>query len=71
MNLQGRPQLRLPAVVDRYPELAISCDQIGDYPDCHQRGFIQQLMETDTEIHSQTLGQVLEILLKRVKKEGL
>ena len=37
------------AIVDTQPGLTISCDQTGDYPNCHQRAFIQQLVETDTE----------------------
>ena len=32
------------------------CYEIGAQPNFHQRGFTQQLMETDVEIHSQTLG---------------
>ena len=40
-NLQGWPQLRLLAIVDRVPELAIYCNQIGIYLNCHQRVFIQ------------------------------
>ena len=28
----------------------------GAQPNSHQRGFIQQLMESDTETHSETLG---------------
>ena len=31
-NLWGRPQLTLLAIVDKKPELAISCDQIGAWP---------------------------------------
>jgi hypothetical protein len=33
---------------------------IGISPSCHQRGFTQQLMETDTKTLSQTLFRVLE-----------
>ena len=51
-NPQGRPQLRLLTMEDRVPELAIYCNQIGDYASCHQRAVIQQLMEADGEIHS-------------------
>ena len=49
-------QLRLPAIVERVSELAFSCNQIGDYPNCHHRAFIQQLMEADAEIHSEALS---------------
>ena len=31
-----------------------NCDQIGALPNCHLRGTMQQLMETDAETHSQT-----------------
>ena len=32
----------------------VACDQIGDYPKCHQRAFIWKQIET----HSQALGPV-------------
>ena len=50
----SRIQLKL-ARVERVPELAIYYNQIGDYPNRHHRTFIQQLMESDKEIHTQAL----------------
>lgn len=52
-NLQRGPQLRLLAVMERMPELAHPCDQIGEYPNCHHRAFILKLIEPGTEIHNQ------------------
>ena len=40
-NTQGRHQLRSLAVIERVPELAIYCSQIGDFPNCHQTYPIQ------------------------------
>lgn len=38
---------------------------------CHQKGFTQQLMETDVETHSQTLGRAWGILMRgRERSEG-
>ena len=42
-----------------------------NYSNCHQRAFIQELMETDAEIHSQALGQAQGILIKKGRKEGM
>ena len=39
--------------------------EIGVKLNCHQRGFVQQLIETDAETRSQTLGRAQEMLLKR------
>ena len=36
---------------------------------CHQRGFTQHLMGAGTELHSQTLGRIQEILSKRGQKD--
>ena len=49
-------------------ELAISCNQIGDYPNCHQNVFIQYLMEADTEIHNQALDETPGVLLKKGRR---
>lgn len=35
----NKPQLRHLAIVDRVSELAIYCNWIGDYPNCHYRAF--------------------------------
>ena len=59
-SLRGGPHLRLLAMADKQPELAVFCDQIGAWPNCHQRDVIQHLMKKDAEAHSQTLGEVLE-----------
>ena len=53
VSLLGTPETNQ---VERMPELAFSCNQIGDYPYCHHRTFIQKLKEADVEIHSQALG---------------
>ncbi|KAL6067798.1 hypothetical protein STEG23_026919 [Scotinomys teguina] len=49
-------QLRLLTIADMEPELAISYDQISSQPNCHQRGFIQMLTQ------SQTLDEIQGIL---------
>jgi hypothetical protein len=51
------------------PNDTVLYSQTEAWHNSHQRDFIQQLMETDVEIHSQTLGKAQEILLKRVRKE--
>ena len=60
--LQECPQLRLLAIVDSYPELSIFCDHIGNHPNCHQRAFIQLLMEigTDTQLIRLSAGNPAE-----------
>ena len=40
---------------------------INAHPNCHQRYFIQPLMETDAKTHSQSFGRALGILVKRGK----
>ena len=47
------------------PKLAFLCNQIDDYFHCHHRTFIQQLMEADTEIYRETLGQAYRDHSKR------
>ena len=42
--------------------------EIGVCPNCHQKGFIQHLLEADAETHNQTLGHAQGILLKRGRK---
>lgn len=54
--LWGGPQIRLLAIVET--ELAISCDHIGAWPHCHQRGTNQELMEAHAETYRQALGGV-------------
>lgn len=41
------------------PKDILLYSKIGEYPNCHQRGFIQKLMETDPETQSQALGSAL------------
>jgi hypothetical protein len=41
----------------------------GAYYDCYQRGFIQQLIETDGKTHSQTLGRAGGLLWKRERED--
>lgn len=43
--------------MDTELELVISRDQIGDYPNYHQRAVIQYLTEADADTHNQTLDQ--------------
>lgn len=62
-------QLRHLAIVDRVSELAIYCNPIGDYPNCHYRAFTQELIKADTEIHSQALVWTLGVLLKKGRKD--
>lgn len=45
------------------------CSQIGAFPNCHQRDFIQQLMKIGAEINSQTLDSAWRILPKTGKKD--
>lgn len=59
-------QLKLLARVERVSELTFSYNHLGGYPNCRHRAFMMELlMEADLQIHSQTLGQVLEVQLKR------
>lgn len=55
-NLQW-PKLRLQAKVEREPEQAFSYVHIGEYPNYHQRSFIQEVTDPDSEIHNQVLGR--------------
>lgn len=48
--------------------LMIFCSTVD--PKSHQRGFIQQLLGTDAEIHNQSFGRILGILLQ-LEEEGL
>ena len=41
--------------------------EIGAYPNCHQRDFIKQLMETDAETHSQTGGD--QVILRQYRRK--
>lgn len=42
------------------PARAIFCNQIGNYPNCHQTDIIQQLMKADEKIHSQARAELQE-----------
>ncbi|KAL6033312.1 hypothetical protein STEG23_009954 [Scotinomys teguina] len=55
---------------DMEPELTTLCNQTCVYHNCYQRGFIQQLMEADSETHRKSLGRAWRILLNGVKKDG-
>ena len=41
---------------------------IGAESNCHQKGVLKQLIETDAETHWQVLARVWGILLKRGRK---
>ena len=55
--------------MEREPKLALTRNQIGDYPNYHHRAFIQQLTESDAEIHNQAPGHVPEIQSKGGRRE--
>jgi hypothetical protein len=44
------------------------CLQTGAWHNCPLWGYTQQLMETDAEIHNQTVGETLGILWKSKAK---
>ena len=57
-------------MVERVPELAIYCKQIGDFPICHQRYSIQILMEAETEIPDKHCAKLLGKRLVGEREEG-
>ena len=62
----GQAQIRMKKVNEMIPNNNLLYSQIGAQPNCHQRGLTQQLMETDAEIHRQSLDRAWGVPRKKM-----